>query len=109
MRPARLLALQRGMRQRLGHLEHATQLNGGQPFGIERAVAVVELDSAPIAIAQFRQRIAGRLHGFVPAVNADPCLHAVAHRIAQCRHAFAGLLLEQGQQALGRGLCLPLD
>ena len=99
VRAARLLALQRRVRHRLGDLEHAVELDRRQPFGVEGAAAVVQPHAGAVARAQRGQRVAGGLHAGGVAEDADAALHAGAQRVAQHGHALATLLPQQRQQA----------
>ena len=44
MRTARLLALERGIRDGLGHVEHVIQLERVHDFGVKRAVSIFNDD-----------------------------------------------------------------
>src|SRR4051812_9773824 len=70
VRAARLAPRERRVRHRLGHLEHETKLDCGEPFGVERAAAVIELDAARIALAQLAQLAAGGAHAIGGAIDA---------------------------------------
>src|SRR5262245_59695511 len=107
VRAARFLALQRAVRDSLGDLEREAELDRAQPFGVEGAVAVVELEAARIALAQRGELAAGRLHALRIAVNADAGLHDLVHLVADRRDTISALASDEAEEPRFDRLRLP--
>ena len=95
MRAARLLALERGIRDGLGHVEHVVQLERVHDFGVKRAVSIFN-DDVLKTLSQSSQRVASLLHALFIAIDSCAFLHGFLHLLANGRDFFfAAVLLQE--------------
>src|SRR6516165_1458046 len=91
VRAARLAPIERRMGNRLGHVELIAKLDGGEPFGVPDARAVVEA-KAPVALLELGESVARGLHLRLQAIDAVTRLHAARHLVTQGRKALGAAL-----------------
>src|SRR6266705_3877983 len=95
VRAARLLTVERGVGDGLGHIEHEVELQGSNQLGV-KYVALVFDRYVREPLAQLSQSVAGLFHLFLFAI--DPCslLHRLLHLLTNRGDAlFAICLLEK--------------
>src|SRR5438552_2527917 len=109
VRAARFPPLERGVHYGLRDIQGETELDRRHPFGVERAIAVIELDSLPVSGAQLRQTVAGRLHGVGLAKDADAGFHRLRHLLADLGHALALVALQVTQHTIADSFRLLMD
>src|SRR5215213_2776711 len=86
------------MRYHLGDLEGKPKLDRRQPFGTERAAAIIQLEPAAIAIAKDRKLGASCLDAVHLAVDPDARFHGLVHLVAYRRQTLARVAPEHAEQ-----------